>query len=283
MPPRPQTPTVRMRRLARELRQLRENVGLSREEVGEMTEMNRATLYRIETAQVRPQVRTLRALMGVYRVAEDRQAELLAMLKTAHEQGWWQAAAELPEQYATYIGFEEEAQRVLNYESLFLPGMLQTEEYARAVTVGTGPTLPENEVEHRVVARMRRQARRDPPLAIWAIIDEGALHRQVGGVGVMHAQLQHLLDVSKDPNVTLQVVPFSAGAHPGMRGSFAILQFPEEHHLDIVYIETSTGDLFLESQEDVARYSLEFEHLRAMSHSPDATRDLIAEVLSTMK
>ncbi|MEO3872442.1 helix-turn-helix transcriptional regulator [Nonomuraea sp. B12E4] len=272
-----------MRRLARELRQLRENVGLSREEVGEMTEMNRATLYRIETAQVRPQVRTLRALMSVYRVAEDRQAELLAMLKTAHEQGWWQAAAELPEQYATYIGFEDEAQRVLNYESLFMPGMLQTEEYARAATVGTGPTLPENEVEHRVVARMRRQARRDPPLAIWAIIDEGALHRQVGGVGVMHAQLQRLLDVSKDPNVTLQVVPFSAGAHPGMRGSFAILQFPEEHHLDVVYIETSTGDLFLESPEDVARYSLEFEHLRAMSHSPDATRDLIAEVLSTMR
>ncbi|MEU8145108.1 helix-turn-helix transcriptional regulator [Nonomuraea sp. NPDC048901] len=283
MPQRHQTPTVRLRQLARALRQLRESSDLSREGVAEITSMNRATLYRIETAQVRPQVRTLKTLMDVYQVAEPRRTELLAILKAANEQGWLQTAVDLPQQYATYIGFEEEAQRILNYESLFMPGLLQTEEYARAATVGTGPTLPKDEVEHRVVARMSRQERRDPPLVVWAIIDEATLHRQVGGPRVMREQLQRLIDASLDPHVTLQVVPFGAGAHPGMRGSFVILQFPEEYHHDVVYIETSTSDLFLESQEDVARYSLEFEHLRAVSISPDATRDLIADVLSNMK
>lgn len=243
--------------------------------------MNRVTLYRIEMAQARPQVRTLRALMDVYGVTEPRRTELLALLKTSHEQSWLQTAADLPVQYATYIGFEQEARRVLNYESLFLPGLLQTEAYAHAAIAGGDPNLPRNEVEGRVKVRMERQQRRDPSVALWAIIDEAAIRRSVGGATVMREQLQRLLEDSQEPEVTLQLIPYAAGVHPGMHGSFVILQFPEQYR-DIVYIESSTSDLFLEGEEDVMRYSLTFEHLRAIAASPDATRDLVAEVLAQM-
>ncbi|MFC4009137.1 helix-turn-helix domain-containing protein [Nonomuraea purpurea] len=279
---RPHSPKVRLRQLARVLRDLREEKGMTREQVADATEMNRATLYRIEMAQARPQVRTLRALLDVYGVAEARRAELVALLKAANEPGWLQTAADLPPQYATYIGFEQEARRVLNYETSFIPGLLQTEAYARAAIPGGAPELPREEVENRVRARMQRQARREPPLALWAIIDEAAIHRRVGGPAVMREQLQRLLEESEQSHLTLQLVPFAAGVHPGMHGSFVILQFSEEHH-DVVYIESTTSDLFLEGVQDVARYNLVFEHLRAVAASPDVTYDLVAEALTKIK
>ncbi|RBQ16585.1 transcriptional regulator [Spongiactinospora rosea] len=275
-------PTVRLRRLALELRQLRERAGMSREQVADATGMNRATLYRIEVAQAKPQGRTFQALLDVYGVPEARRKELTAILKSAHQQGWLQNTDELPTQYATLIGFESEAVRMLNYESLFVPGLLQTEDYARAAVVGSAPDMTPEEVESRVIARAERQAHWKPPQSLGIVLDESVLRREVGGPAIMRAQLQRLLSDSERPDVTVQAIPYFAGAHPGMHGSFVILQFANEDH-EIVYIEGFTNDLFLESKNDVYSYRRQFEHLCEQAATPEATRDLIASVLADLK
>ena len=266
-----------------ELRQLRERAELSREQVAESTEINRATLYRIEMAQAKPQLRTLRALLDAYDVPATRQSELVSLLKLAKEESWLQVASEgLPDQYATYIGFEQEAKAVFNYESSFVPGLLQTEGYARAAIPGGDPELPAEMVESRVAARMARQAQWDPSSALTAIIDEAVLHRVVGGPKIMREQLQRLVDDSERPHVTLRMIPFEAGVHPGMHGSFVLLKFDHEAH-DVVYIEMNAADLFLESDENLRRYRNVLERLQAMAVSPEATRDLVARVLASTK
>ena len=281
MPGKRQTPTVRLRRLAVELRSLRTASGLTREEVVERTGINSVTMYRIEHARVRPQTRTLRTLLDLYGVEKEQQAELVALLRDARERGWLHPyQSELPEQYMTFIGFEGEAESASNYESLFVPGLLQTEDYARAVITGVLPFASRDEVERRVEVRMERQEvlRGDNPLQLWGIVDEAALRRQVGSPAVMRAQFRHLLEASELPNVTFQVIPFDAGAHAGMPGSFIVLQFAEEAIPDVIYIDSMAGDLFLEAESDVRRYKLIFEHLRAVSASPDASRALLASL-----
>lgn len=283
MPGKRQTPTVRLRRLAAELRSLRAASGLTRETVVERTGINVATLYRIEHGRVRPQTRTLRTLLDLYGVDQDEQAELVALLRDARQRGWLHAyQSELPEHYTTYIGFEGEAHSVWNYESLFVPGLLQTEDYARAVIRGGLPHASRDEVERRVEVRMERQAvlRNDNPLNLWSIVDEAALRRQVGGPAVMQAQLRYLMEVSELPHVTLQVIPFDVGAHAGMPGSFVFMQFAEATIPDVIYIDSMAGELFLEEEGDVRRYRLVFEHLRAVAASPDASRSLIAPLIA---
>jgi transcriptional regulator with XRE-family HTH domain len=274
-----QTPTVRLRRLAAELRTLRASAGLTRDEVVERTGINVATLYRIEHAKVRPQTRTLRTLLDLYGADQENQAELIALLRDARQRGWLHAyQSDLPEQYTTYIGFEGEARSVWNYESLFIPGLLQTEDYARAV-IGAGlPGARREDIEPRVEVRMQRQdvLRNDNPLELWAIVDEAALRRQAGGPAVMQAQLRHLLDAVELPNITLQVIPFSVGAHAGMPGSFVFMQFAEATIPYVIYLDSMAGDLFLEAEADVRRYRLAFEHLRAVAVSPDESRALVA-------
>lgn len=280
-----QTPTVRLRRLASELRKLRSSAGMTQDEVGERTGINVATLYRIERARVRPQTRTLRTLLDLYGADEQQQADLVALLRDARQRGWLHAyQSELPEQYTTYIGFEGEARSVWNYESLFVPGLLQTEDYARAVIRAGLPSASRDDIEPRVEVRMQRQdvLRNDNPLELWGIVDEAALLRQVGGRAVMHAQLSHLLEASELPNITLQVIPFSVGAHAGMPGSFVFMQFTEASIPDVIYLDSMAGDLFLEAEADVRRYRLAFEHLRAVAVSPDASRALVTALVADM-
>ena len=274
-----QTPTVRLRRLAAELRTLRTSSGLTRDAVVERTGINVATLYRIEHARVRPQTRTLRTLLDLYGADEQQQADLVALLRDARQRGWLHAyQSELPEQYTTYIGFEGEARSVWNYESLFVPGLLQTEDYARAVIRAVLPWASRDEVERRVEVRMERQdvLRNDNPLELWVIVDEAALRRQVGGQAVMQAQLSHLVQAAELPNVTFQVIPFRDGAHAGMPGSFVFMQFDDATIPEVIYIDSMAGDLFLEAEADVRRYRLVFEHLRAVAASPDDSRSLVA-------
>ena len=281
MPGKRQTPTVRLRRLAAELRSLRASSGLTRDEVVERTGINAVTMYRIEHARVRPQTRTLRTLLDLYGVEKEQQAELVGLLRDARERGWLHAyQSELPEQYMTFIGFEGEAESAWDYESLFVPGLLQTEDYARAVITGVLPFASRDEVERRVEVRIERQEvlRDDNPAQLWGIVDEAALRRQVGSPAVMRAQFRHLMEASELPNVTFQVIPFDAGAHAGMPGSFIVLQFTEEAIPDVIYIDSMAGDLFLEAESDVRRYKLIFEHLRAVAASPDASRSLLASL-----
>jgi transcriptional regulator with XRE-family HTH domain len=281
MPSQRYTPTVRHRRLAAELRRLREAADLTQEDVSERTGKDRSTLYRLEHAQQRPQRSTLIQLLDLYDVDQERRAELLALLRQAGQRGWMQTyRSDLPEIYSDYISFESEALSVWNYESLFVPGLLQTEDYARAVIRGGLPAASDEQVENRVMARMERQAvlTTESPPQLWAIMDEAAVRRLVGGRTVMREQLSRLRDAAALPNVTVQVIPYDAGAHPGMPGSFIVLDFPDAPDQSLVYLDSMAGDLFLEDAAEIRRYILIFEHLRAAALRPDQSTSLMAAI-----
>lgn len=281
-----QTPTVRLRRLAAELRRLRAGSELSRETVSEQTGINVVTLYRIETARTKPQLRTLATLLTTYGANAELRDYLTGLCRDAGKQGWLRPYhSDLPEEYTAYISFEDEATGVSNYESLFIPGLLQTEDYARAVIRGVLTTATVAQVEDRVRARIERQQvlTKDIPLKLWAVVDEASLHRRVGGAAVMRTQIQALDDATATPNVTIQVIPFSAGAHPGMPGSFVQMTFADPMDMDLIYIDSMAGDLFLESDAEISRYTTMFDTLRAVALSPDDSRTLISQLAQHMK
>lgn len=272
-------PTVRLRRLAAELRRLRGESELSREQVEEQTGVNEGTLYRLETARARPQRRTLLALLDLYSVSDPLRSDLVDLARSADGQGWarphsWQ----LPGEYTAYISFEAEARAVHNYESLFIPGLLQTEEYDRAMVKGVLPAVTQAEVDERVAARLERQKllEGDDPLELWAVVDEAAIRRVVGGKQVMATQLQHVLQMMQRPNIAVQVITFEAGAHPGMPGSFVHMEFRDELDPELVYVDTLAGDIFLEADDDVRRYRQMFDYLRAGAMSPANSAKLIS-------
>jgi transcriptional regulator with XRE-family HTH domain len=283
--PRRSSPSVRLRRLAAQLRELREAAELTQEEVSERTGKDRSTVYRLESAQQRPQRSTLIQLLDLYGVAEPRKGELLTMLREAGQRGWMRPyRAELPEAYSDYIGFEDEARSISNYESLFIPGLLQTEAYARAQLHGTWPSASDEDIEIRVAARMERQpvlAKDDAP-RFWAIMDEAALRRLIGGRDVMRDQIARLLEMRQQANMTIQVIPFRVGAHPGMDGSFVILNFPDADDPSIVYIESAAGGLFLEEEAEIRRYILMFELLRAAALGLDETAELLTAIAAEL-
>lgn len=275
------SPTLRLRRLAAEMRRLRESNEMTREEVSARTSINETTIYRLETARVRrPQKRTLAALLDLYGVVDPRRAELLEL--AVELPGWSQPdRSELPEAYLAYIGFEAEASSVSNYESLVVPELLQTEAYARAVITGGLPMAGEQEIERHVQARIERQRllTRPDPLTLSAIVDEAALHRQVGGPEVMRAQLVHLMKAAHEPHVTFHVIPYSAGAHPGMSGSFVLLDLPNPADPDVVHIDSLAGNMFLETEAALRRYRLLFEHLRTVASSLVETAGMLAALM----
>lgn len=281
MPKPKQPPTIRLRHFAAEILRLRKEANLTRDDVAEQTNINSATLYRVETARVRPQVRTVITLLDLYCVEKEQQDQLLALLRESGQRGWLQSfEGKLSDQYASYISFESEAEAVWNYESLFIPGLLQTEGYARSVISGTLPEASKKEIEALVQARMKRQGvlTQPNPLKLWAIIDEAAIRRRVGSENQRAEQLAKLQELADYPNITLQVIPFNAGAHPGMPGSFVVMRFAEAVGPDVVYIDSMAGDLFLEEVADVNRYKVVFEHLRAVALSPSASAELVAQV-----
>jgi transcriptional regulator with XRE-family HTH domain len=272
--------------LAAELRRLRKGADLTREAVTDKTGINHATLYRIETARARPQMRTLTGLLDLYEVDGEQRSYLTSLGRDASQQGWLRPYhSDLPEEYTAYISFENEAQGVRNYESLFIPGLLQTEDYARAVIRGVLPAATDTEVEDRVRARIERQEvlTKDAPLKFWAVLDEAALRRVVGGSAVMRAQLDHLTSAAKAPNVTFQVIRFGAGAHPGMPGQFVLMDFVDPMDTDLIYIDTMAGDLFLESDADISRYRTIFDNLVAVAVSPNDSGSLVADIASELK
>ena len=283
LPARRQPPTVRLRRLAAELRSLRQAAGLTREDAAEQTNINSATLYRIETAKARPQRRTLLTLLDKYGVTDPaRRAALVDLSKQATQLGWLQAyESELPEEYTTYISFESEARSVRNYESLFVPGLLQTEGYTRAVVTASLPYATEEEIQQRVETRAQRQASitKADPLKLWAIVDEAALHREVGGPEVMTDQIRHLLDTARQPHITFQVLPYKVGAHAGMHGAFAVMDFPDAADPELVYIENMAGAMYLEKEADVRRYAEMFDQLRAAALNVADSRAMISKLI----
>lgn len=273
-------PTVRRRRLGSELRKLREQQGMTAEEVASRLLVSQSKISRLENGRRSISQRDVRDLCGVYGVGDERVVEsLMQMAKESRQQGWWHAFGDVP--YSVYIGLETDAASLRVYESLVVPGLLQTEDYARAVITGMWPEATPGEVDKRVQVRMKRQERiTDPvrPLRYWVVLDEAALRRVSGDERVMATQLEHLVDFSSLPHVTLQVLPYSMGAHPGMYGKFAILEFEDTSDATVVYLEGVTSDLYLEKPNDVNDYSVKYEHLRALALGPDPSREFIRDV-----
>jgi transcriptional regulator with XRE-family HTH domain len=261
-------PTVRRLRLARTLRTLREGAGLTIDQVADMIETSPSTISRIETAQVGVRTRDVKALLEIYKVKEARRDELLELARRSRQQPWWYEYREVPS--ATLADYEAEATFIKQYSALILPGILQTREYASEVIRAIRHDAAGEEVEQRLEFRMHRQellTHKGAP-DYWFILDDAALHRPVGGPAVMRGQLQRLIDASALPNVTLQVVPFKAGPHAGLDGEFTILSFSDPAEPDLVYIENSGGDLYLEDNNRTERYRLIFSHLQAAALNP---------------
>jgi transcriptional regulator with XRE-family HTH domain len=273
-------PTVRRRRLGSELRKLRELRGMTAEEVAARLLVSQSKISRLENGRRSISQRDVRDLCSVYAVEDHRIVDsLMQMAKESRQQGWWHAFGDVP--YSVYIGLETEAASVRNYESLLIPGLLQTREYAHAVVTGMVPEATPSEIDKRTEVRMKRQVRvNDPdnPLRFWTVFDESALRRVVGDRHVMIAQLQALVELSHAPNITVQVLPYDVGAHPGMAGTFSLLEFAEASDSSVVYLEGVTSDLYLEKPIEVQQYSVMYEHLRAQALNPDQTRQFMSDV-----
>lgn len=273
-------PTVRRRRLGQELRKLREEKGMTAEEVADRLLVSQSKISRLENGRRSISQRDVRDLCGVYEVGDHRVVEsLMQMAKESRQQGWWHAFGDIP--YSVYIGLETDAASLRIYEPQIVPGLLQTQGYAEAVIAGALPEATQAEVEKRVQVRMRRQQRISTPkspLRLWVVLDESALRRVVSGRQTMIEQLEHLIELSQLPHVTVQVMPFELGAHPGVNGQYAILEFPDTADSTVVYLEGVTSDLYLEKANDVHSYSVMYEHLRAQALNADQSRDFIASV-----
>lgn len=274
------SPTVRRRELGNRLRALRNVVGLTVDDVAARMEVSAAKISRMETGARGVSVPDLRFLCDLYDISPEEREALLTLTRESRQRSWWQTYG-LPDQLATYVGLEDAATSILQYLTSLLPPLLQTEDYARALTTGTAPWLSEDEVEQRVRARLTRQAllTSERPPELWAIVDEAALHRGVGDVAVMRDQLTALLERSRSPRVTLQVIGFEAGAHVGMDSAFTVLKLEEVK--DVVYVEGLAGNLYLETESDLARYGRAFDHLQAAALSPKDSRDRIGAVAAT--
>lgn len=272
-----QGPTIRRRRLASELRRLREAADLTIDEVGEKLECSASKVSRIETGHVGVTPRDARDMLELYGLIGDEREALVQLAREARKPGWWHAYKEVFT--GTFVGLEADASSLRAFQALLVPGLLQTETYARAVIRAMRPDSDESEIERRVAARTARQELlSDPnPPEYWAVVDEAVLHRTVGGPEVMATQAHRLLELGQLPHVTIQVVPFTAGAHPGMEGPFLILGFPEQADPDVVYVDSTSGGFFLELTPDVRRYSLMFDHLRAAALKPDDSLALVAQ------
>ncbi|MEV0317113.1 helix-turn-helix transcriptional regulator [Streptomyces sp. NPDC050658] len=273
-------PTVRRRRLGQELRRLRELKGMTAEEVAERLLVSQSKISRLENGRRSISQRDVRDLCGVYEVEDHRIVDsLMQMAKDSRQQGWWHSFGDIP--YSVYIGLETDAASLRVYDPQVVPGLLQTRAYAEALITGALPETTPTDIEKRVQVRVRRQERisaPENPLRLWTVLDESALRRVVGSKHLMRDQLEHLVEQSQLPHVTVQVIPFEMGAHPGLNGQYAILEFPDAADSSVVYIEGVTSDLYLEKANDVQQYSVMYEHLRAQALNVDQSRQLIADI-----
>jgi transcriptional regulator with XRE-family HTH domain len=279
-----QSPTVRRRRLALELRRLREAARLTCEEVAEHLECSASKISRVETGRVSVSPRDVRDMLKLYGVPEQQRDSLVQLSRDSRQKGWWHAYGDINPQFATYVGLESAASEIRVYEVNLIPGLLQTEEYAR--TMIRAGTMNGNlaDVDRMVALRMARQpalTRNDPPM-LWTVVDEAALRRRVGGTELMRSQLEHVLELSSLKNVAMQVIPFGAGAHPAMGRPFVILVFPERIDPDVVYLEDLTSAFYLEDVDEVDRYNVFFNHLRATALSFDDSAALVTSVLKDL-
>ena len=262
------SPTVRERRLARALRHLREEAKLTIDEVAEKLEISASTVSRMETAQVGVRPRDLRFLLDMYKVSDAERDQLLQIARERRKQQWWQEYADLPN--IAVAPLEAEASAISQYSTQLVPGLLQTEAYARAVLKAIRLDAEADDIDRRLELRLHRQellATEQAP-EYWVVLDEAVVRRHVGGPSVMAEQLGLLVEAAQRPNLTLQVLPFVSGEHAGMDGEFTILHYRGADDPDVVYIENTGSDLYLEAPEVTRRYKKLFDHLRAAAQNP---------------
>ena len=279
-----QSPTVRRRRLALELRRLRESAKLTCEEVAERMECSASKISRVETGRVSVSPRDVRDMLEIYGTSPDQRDSLVQLARESRQKGWWHAYGDTVQpHFATYLGLESAASEIRIYEVCLIHGLLQTEDYARAVITAGMVNSPRADIERRVALRMERQrVSKVTPPKVWVVLDEAALRREVGGPEVMRVQLEYLLELAAMPNVSLQVIPFGGGAHPAMGRPFVVLVFGERADPDVVYLEDLTSALWVENVDEVDRYNVFFNHLRATALSFEGSAALITEVLKEM-
>ena len=272
--------TVPRRQLGRELRQLRTAGGLKVEEVTEKFRWSRSKLFRIETGQVPINRTDVMAMCQLYKADDELTGALIALADESRNKGWWHSYGDsIPAWFELYVSLEETASRMRQYSAELIPGLLQTEAYTREiVTAGGGDT----DVDRLVTVRMERQSlltrETPPPPQLEVVLNESVIRRIVGSRNLMAGQMQRLLDAIEGMPVTVRILPFHAGAHAGMMGSYLILSSSDEHQPDVVYVETQTGALYLEKPSELARYGALFSDAREKSLGPEQSRDLIATV-----
>ncbi|NBE99949.1 helix-turn-helix domain-containing protein [Nonomuraea sp. KC401] len=275
-------PTALRILLGSQLRKLREAKNVTREEAGHLIRGSESKISRMELGRVGFKERDVADLLTLYGV-EDPQARdaVLDLVATANEPGWWHRFNDvLPTWFQAYVGLEEAAARIRTYEVQFVPGLLQTKEYTRAVVTAGAAGIGAEEIARRVDLRLERQRILDKPDGpiFWAVIDEAALRRPIGGAEVMKAQIEHLIELMRQPSITIQIMPFSFGGHSAEGGAFSILRFPDNDLPDVVYVEQLASALYLDKREDVDRYTEVMERLCAVSTTPDETIELLRTI-----
>lgn len=269
-----------------QLRKLRQSLGISREDAGEAIRASHAKISRLELGRVGFKQRDIRDLLTLYRVTDaDERERFLALAQQANEPGWWHQYGDLlPSWFETYLGLEQAAGSIRTYEAQFVPGLLQTPEYARAVIALGHGQEPAAELDRRLALRMERQeilTRPDAP-ALWAVVDEAALRRPIGSVTVLREQIERLITAATQPNITVQVLPYSVGGHAAAGGSFSILRFPDAELPDVVYMEQLTSALYLDKRQDAERYLAVMDRLSVQAERPEQTPDLLKTLLTEL-
>ncbi|MER8186963.1 helix-turn-helix transcriptional regulator [Kitasatospora sp. NPDC094015] len=282
----PAPQSVYRRQLASRLRELRDAKELKLTEVAAIVEVNQSSLSRIENGERGTTPILVKALLDCYGVIDPVEREdILDLVRAdqAQRQHWWKkySAVINTTQYGGYLALESSATSFRSYEPQLLPGLLQTADYARQVITEMRVDLTAKQVDALVTVRMERQekvlGREDAP-KLWAVIDEAAIRRIEGSPAVLKGQLEHLLAIEPSPNLTIQLLPFAAGFHPGLYGSFILMRFPAPNP-DVVWVENLTNSVYFEGSEDVERYTEVFDHLRARALGPPETRDQINKIL----
>ncbi|MFE4589910.1 helix-turn-helix domain-containing protein [Streptomyces laurentii] len=277
--------TVLGRQLGDELRRFRDAAGLTTAAVAEVLDCTKGKISRIENGHVPVRTPDLIALMQAYGVndpaARERLTALARRANRRRREGWWHDySSVLSDSYRDQIEMEAICDTIRTYEVQLVPGLLQTAEYGRAVTVASRTWKTAEEIDRFVDVRLTRQERLtgDAPIDYWAILAEGALRQEVGGTAVMRAQLEHLASMTERSNVTVQVLPFSRGAHSGMFGPYLLLSFPQMASLDLVLTEAPTGNIWIEGELEVARYRALFDDARTAALPPTESLELIHRV-----
>lgn len=279
-------PTVRRRRLGSELKRLREAAGIKMEQAGEAIDGDKSKISRQENGRQGISRLEINALLKLYGVEDERlKVALTTLAREGRRKGWWAQYGDiLPERFQEHLSIESDAARMLVFQPLLVPGLLQTREYAQESIRGVEKSASEEQVESYLSVRMARQEilRKDNPPQVVCLLDEAALRRSVGGPGVMAAQLRKLIELNAPPQLSIQVIPFSQGWHAGLDGAFTIFSYPDPMDLDVVSLGYLDGLLYLEEDDPVERYKLAFDQLRASALPSRQSMALISQVASDL-